>query len=59
MTGTQGTLEWLELASPFQCIASQLLGIRRDGTLTLPLDAGYSAVEWSNKLSHVAGEGSV
>jgi hypothetical protein len=35
------------------------LGIRRDGTLTLPLDAGYSAVECSNKLSQVAGEGLV
>jgi hypothetical protein len=33
------------------------LGIRRDDTLTLPLDAGYSALECSNKLSPVAGEG--
>jgi hypothetical protein len=35
------------------------VGIRRDGTLTLPLDAGYSAVECSNKLWQVAGEGLV
>jgi hypothetical protein len=35
------------------------LGIRRDGTLTLRLDAGYLAVECSNKLSQVAGEGLV
>jgi hypothetical protein len=33
------------------------LGITRDDTLTLPLDARYSAIECRNKLSEVAGEG--
>jgi hypothetical protein len=33
--------------------------MRRDGTLTLPLDAGYSAIECRNTRSQVAGEGVV
>ena len=49
----------LELPEPLQRGASQPLGITRDGMLPLPLDAGHSAIECSDKLSQLAYEGLV